>query len=76
MNEIKIHSLIKNSKKKICMDTLSKQYGCEIPARFLLLSQPLDTFYCPECKRNRHHVTGVSLAGWLLLWFFRPPKEQ
>ena len=76
MNPLKINKVIKESKnngERITIDSLSQRCNGRIRHRYVRMSNEM--FECDECGGfPRHWVEGLSLRGWLTIWFYNPEK--
>ncbi|MCQ2472300.1 MAG: hypothetical protein MJ147_09725 [Clostridia bacterium] len=74
MNPQKVERIIKDSKRLLCIDNLSKIANIRLHHKDVELSESF--FFCPHCGVSRHYVKSLTLTGRLSLLFNkREPLE-
>lgn len=68
MSPFSVQRILKETKEKMCIDTLSKKCGGQLSHDFFILSDDDDMFDCQECRLRRHYVKRISAAGWFKIW--------
>lgn len=69
MNPIVLNRIIKSGDKKYSVPALNILCGKRIRHADLKMSDSFEVFHCPYANRVCHYAKGVSLRGWVRLWF-------
>ena len=69
MNPIVLNRILKTGDKKYSVPALNILSGKRIRHADLKMSDSLEVFHCPYAKRVCHYAKGISLRGWIRLWF-------
>ncbi|MBQ7541868.1 MAG: hypothetical protein IJT44_06210 [Clostridia bacterium] len=69
MNPIAINRMLKTGQQKYSVPALNILCGKRIRHSDLKMSGNMEVFRCPYANRVCHYATGLSLRGWIRLWF-------